>query len=126
MFAAVSSVTHRLGKQSKPSGIIAHGDILIVIDGHKAFIWDVEIYLTSAEIKILNYMMINRGNTLSHKQLYSRINESVYGDYEMTPDAVYNAIKRLRKKLKDVTQVEYIETVKDVGYRLKAKSELKI
>jgi len=124
VFAIVSSVNKRINKRAAPSGIIAHSDMLIVTDHHKAFIKDTEIYLTAAEIRILHYMLANRGNVLSHKQLYSRINDNNFGEWEMTPDAVYNAIKRLRKKIKDVAQTEYIETVKDVGYRLKTKSEL--
>ena len=125
VFAAVSSVSRRIKRQDPPNGLIAHEDILTVADYHKAFIKDVEIHLTASEMKILQYMLINRGNVLSHRQLYSQINGSADSEYEMTPDAVYNAIKRLRKKIKDVTQIEYIETVKDAGYRLKTRFELK-
>lgn len=125
VFAAISSVSRRIKRQDPPNGLIAHEDILTVADYHKAFIKDVEIHLTASEMKILQYMLLNRGNVLSHRQLYGRINDSVNGEYEMTPDAVYNAIKRLRKKIKDVTQIEYIETVKDAGYRLKTRHEIK-
>jgi DNA-binding response OmpR family regulator len=125
VFAAVSSVTRRIKRQDPPNGLIAHEDILVVDDYHKAFIRDTEIHLTAAELKILQYMLVNRGNTLSHRQLYSRTNENNFGDFDMTPDAIYNAIKRLRKKIKDVAQIDYVETIKDVGYRLKTRQEVK-
>jgi len=31
---------------------------------------------------------------------------------------MFNAMKRLRKKIKDTTNLDYIENVRDVGYRL--------
>ena len=125
VFAAVSSVARRIKRQDPPNGLIAHEDILTVADYHKAFIKDVEINLTASEMRILQFMLINRGNVLSHRQLYSQINDNINGEYEMTPDAIYNAIKRLRKKIKDITQIEYIETVKEAGYRFRTRHELK-
>ena len=125
IFAAITSVTRRMKKQAPPNGLIAHCDMLTVADYHKAFLNDREIYLTSAEIKILQYMMINRGNTVSHRQIFSQINEDMHGEYELTPELIYNAIKRLRRKLREAAHHDYIETVKDVGYRLRTLTELK-
>jgi DNA-binding response OmpR family regulator len=124
VFAAVSSVTRRERKRSKPGGIVAHEDILVVADYRKAFVRDAEVTLTAAELKILQYMLLHRGIALSHAQIYGQINGGLYYEKEMTPDAIYNAMKRLRKKLRDAAQADYIETVRNFGYRLRTLKEL--
>jgi len=117
---AVMSVVNRIEQRNKkrksPNKIIVHDDILIV-DGHnKAFIKDKEICVTSAELKILSYLIINRGCIVSKNQIYSQVKN--HSPDELSPASIYNAIKRLRKKLKSATQIDYIETVRNFGYRL--------
>ena len=123
VLSAITSINQRAKKRKTPQKIIAHGDILIAADTHKAFIHDVELTLTGSEMKLLHYLTINRGNVLSHRQIYQKINEDMWD--EMTGDMIYSTIKRLRKKIRDITRIDYIETVRDVGYRLKSKSDLK-
>jgi DNA-binding response OmpR family regulator len=72
---------------------------------------------------MLHYLMINRGSVLSHKQIYRKVFDGEYD--ESTSDVIYSTLKRLRKKIKEVSAVEYIETVKDVGYRLIAGRDRK-
>jgi DNA-binding response OmpR family regulator len=69
-------------------------------------------------MKILHYLMLNRGSVLTHGQIC----QNVYADYkDISTDSLYSVIKRLRKKMLDITQSDYIETVRDVGYRLSTK-----
>ena len=75
-------------------------------------------------MKIFQYLVINRGNTMSHRQIYNQISDIAYD--EMSPDILYSAMKRLRKKIWDAARVDYIETVRDVGYRLKSKNEMQM
>jgi len=125
VLAVINSINQRGRKRKSPNKIISHGDILIVIEYNKVFIEDIEIVLTASEMKIFQYMMINRGHILSHKQLYSQINGGFHGEYDLTPDVIYGLMKRLRKNLRKATRFEYIETVKEIGYRLKTKTDIK-
>ena len=123
VLSVIDSINQRARKQKAPHNIISHGDILIVIDAHRAFIDDTELTLTNAEMKILYYFMVNRGNTLSHSQIYKQLNTNGYD--EPTTDIIYSTVKRLRQKIREITEIDYIETVRDVGYRLRTKNELK-
>jgi two-component system phosphate regulon response regulator PhoB len=114
VLSVIEGINQRARKRKAPNrGIIAHGDILIIANNHTAYINDKALALTGAEMKILHYMMINRGNVLGHSQIC----RNVYDDYDDI-SCLYSAVKRLRKKIKDVAQADYIETVRDVGYRL--------
>jgi DNA-binding response OmpR family regulator len=91
----------------------------MVAERHKAFIKDKELPLTGMEMKILHYLLLNRGNTLTHGQIFQNAYDA---DDDISTDGLYSAIKRLRKKMRDITHTDYIETVRDVGYRLSANS----
>jgi DNA-binding response OmpR family regulator len=115
VLSAIESVRLQDKKRKPPSRILAHGDILVDIKRHKAFFKDKEVVLAGTEMRILHYLMLNRGITLNHEQIF----QNTYNDYEnVSADSLYSAIKRLRKKIRDVVQTDYIETVREVGYRL--------
>lgn len=119
VIAVVNSIHQRSKKQKKPRGVLVHGDILIAADSHAAYIKDKELRLSKAEMDIMRYLMINRGNILP----YGRLLEEVYGGGEATPDTIYSAMKRLRKKTRGLVPFDYIQTVRGIGYRLVTKSE---
>jgi two-component system OmpR family response regulator len=121
VLSAINSIDRRAKKKKAPNGVLAHGDILLVAHYHKVFVRDVEIKLTASEMKIFHYLMLNRGNTLLYRQIFHQISDDFFD--ELTADSLYSAVKRLRQKLRDATGIDFIETVKDVGYRLKAKAE---
>jgi len=118
VIAILNSIERRARKEKRPNKIIAHEDFLLVSGDNKVFIKDKEIMLTNAESEILYYFAINRGNILSHSQIYDQVSKDIY---EPSPNIIYNIITRLRKKLRSAVQAEYIETVKGTGYRFKAK-----
>lgn len=122
VLSVINCINQRARKRKAPIDRISHGDIHIVIDYHKVFIEDVEIALTGMEMKIFQYLVINRGNTMSHRQIYSQISDGAFD--EISRDTIYSSMKRLRKKIRDVAGGDYIETVRDVGYRLKTKREM--
>jgi len=117
VLSVINSIEQRNKKRKTPNKIIIHDDILIVDGYNQAFIKDKEIHLTNAEMIIFRCLMINRGNIVSHKQIHNQVTN--YSPDELTPASVYNAIKRLRKKLHDATMFDYIETIRNFGYRLK-------
>ena len=73
VISAINSIKLRARKRKIPNNILGHGDILIVSNQHKAFVKDMELSLTGTEMKILKYLMVNRGNVLSHRQIHRKL-----------------------------------------------------
>ena len=119
VFASIESIKRRTNRHKAPDNVLACGDILIAADVHKAFIKDKELVLSSTEMRIMQYLMINRGNIMSHGMII----EQIFDDNdEKTTDSLYSAIKRLRMKIRAITPFDYIQTIREVGYRLVPKS----
>lgn len=80
------------------------------------------IELGKTEQRLLEYLLINRGITLSRNKLIDYIWTNS-GDY-VYENAISVAIKRLRDKLEDnPSKPEYIKTVHGIGYRWMIKYE---
>jgi DNA-binding response OmpR family regulator len=116
VLAAVNSANQRSAKPKRPKNSITHGDIYLDADFHKVFIKDKEIPLSSAEMRILRQLLSNRGQILTHKQICDQINAE--SDVYLTTNAIYSAIKRLRHKMRGASDHDYIETIRNAGYRL--------
>jgi len=75
------------------------------------------INLTKKEFDILQYLLINKGRIITRMQLTEHIWDSALEvDYDSNYVDVH--IKNLRKKLTQFAPVEWIETVRGIGYRL--------
>lgn len=78
---------------------------------------DERINLTKKEFEILNYLVLNKNRVISRTGL----TEHVWGDVlEINSDSnfVDVHVKNLRKKLSQFAQVDWLETVRSVGYRV--------
>lgn len=75
------------------------------------------ISLTKKEFDILQYLLINKNRIITRVQLTEHIWDSALEvDYDSNYVDVH--IKNLRKKLSQHAPVEWIETVRGIGYRL--------
>jgi len=75
------------------------------------------ISLTKKEFDILQYLIINKGRIITRMQLTEHIwDNALEVDYDSNYVDVH--IKNLRKKLTHYAPVEWIETVRGIGYRL--------
>ncbi len=76
---------------------------------------DLEIHLTWKEFQLLEYLMINKNQIVTHEQIIDRL----WQDGQMLGDKVLVAqVKLLRKKLIELDCPETIENVYGIGYRL--------
>jgi len=114
--ATLHRYTVRTREHIKAVNILFHGDILIVLDFHKAFIRDIELQLTKTEMQILYYLMLNQGRILTHEQIQERVFPNV--NTSISANNLYSFIKKLRRKIRTITDDDYIQTVRDVGYLL--------
>jgi two-component system response regulator VanR len=90
---------------------IRHGKLTLLPEDFKAVYGGAELLLTLKEFEILMLFVQNKGRTLTHEIILSR----VWG-YEFDGDGstVHTHIKNLRAKLPE----NIIKTVRGIGYRL--------
>jgi DNA-binding response OmpR family regulator len=75
------------------------------------------ISLTKKEFDILQYLIINKNRVLTRVQLTEHIwDNALEADYDSNYVDVH--IKNLRKKLGQYAEVDWLETVRGIGYRL--------
>jgi len=78
-----------------------------------------EIPLSRKEFDMLSYLLMHRNRPLSRIQLY----EHVWGDFaseESDSNHIDVHIKNIRKKLGEFADVSWLETVRGIGYKIRA------
>jgi DNA-binding response OmpR family regulator len=77
------------------------------------------VALTKKEFDLLNYLILHKNRVLTRMQLTEHIwGDILEDDYESNYIDVH--VKNLRKKLSAHSQVDWIETVRGIGYRVSA------
>ena len=88
-------------------------------DKHEVTISGVELKLTRTEYAILKMLATGKGRVISKSELLDLIKSE-------TPDCTESSVKvhvsNLRKKIKEITDTEYIEAVWGIGFKLKGDS----
>ncbi len=94
---------------------IEYKDILLDKDTREVFIKKQKIILTKTEFAILKQLLLHNGKVVTKSNLLDLINED-------TEDGDENSLKvhisNLRKKIRKVTSVEYIESVWGIGFKM--------
>jgi DNA-binding response OmpR family regulator len=76
---------------------------------------DLQLLLTWKEFQLLEYLMSNKNQTLTHQQIIDRL----WSDGQILGDkALVAQVKLLRKKLTELGSQETIESVYGTGYRI--------
>lgn len=95
--------------------VLDYRDIRIHLDSKRIFVKNTELECTAMEYAILELLLRNPKKIFSKRNLF----ESVTGeDYMGDANTVNVHISNIRKKLKNITSEQYIETVYGMGYRL--------
>lgn len=102
-------------KESASGNTLRVGTLVIDISGHTAALNDRQLELTMLEFTLLASLARHAGNVLSREQLV----EQIWGyDYDGDSRVVDAVIKRLRGKLRQVSEQSMIVTVRGLGYKL--------
>ncbi len=113
LLARIRAVSRRMSPG--PIGNLSAGDLALQIDRQQVVRGDgPPIHLTPLEFRLLQHLMIHRGQVLSTETLI----EHVWG-YAGTGDRdlLKQLIRRLRRKIEsDPAHPRYIETVPNIGY----------
>jgi DNA-binding response OmpR family regulator len=96
-------------------GQVRAGPVRIDVPQHQAWVNDAEVLLTPTEFKLLSALAREPKRVFSRDQL---IQQALDNDSEALPRTIDVHINNLRRKLKQVSDMELIGTVHGVGYRL--------
>jgi len=95
--------------------IISHQGLIFNIGSGVVSVNEKSAKLTKNEAQILGLLLKSRGNTVSRE----RIMRNLWKDASFIDDNTLTVnITRLRKKLKDLGLESYIETIKNLGYKI--------
>ena len=94
---------------------LKYKDMLLEQDGKTLYIKNQQVYLTKTEHAILKQLLLNSNSVVTKTKLLELISLD-------TMDCDENSIKvhisNLRKKIRQITDKEYIEAVWGIGYKL--------
>ncbi len=109
-------------RKAEYSGIgekLVFDDILLDTDSHIASVSEKEIRLTRTEYAILKLLMRNPNQVIAKSVLLERISED-------TPDCTESSLKihisNLRRKLREINNKDYIESVWGIGFKMRSEN----
>ena len=98
------------------SNTINFDDIVMDINSHMVYIDDKLVKLTKTEYAILKLLMNNPSQVVTKSTILDKISED-------TPDCVESSLKvhisNLRRKLKNISDKDYIESVWGIGFKMR-------
>lgn len=107
----IAAILRRGSSESNDMNIIVYKDLCMNIDGFHLYRNEQEIILTQKEFELLRLLLENQGRVFTRQMLLDRL----WGLDAYVEDRIVDShIKNLRKKL----TVDYIETIRGVGYRI--------
>ena len=113
---AVLRRTQGSHSESEAEHLQGPGNLRLDVESREAFVEGSAISLTRLEFDVLLYLLKNGGRVLTREQLL----QTAWGyDFAGETRAVDSTIKRLRAKLREVSEeADCIEAVRGVGYRV--------
>ncbi|MBO9154467.1 response regulator transcription factor [Chitinophaga sp. GCM10012297] len=97
---------------------VALGDFDIDLHQRSVFFEDQEISLSRREFDLLSYMLLHKNRPLTRMQL----SEHIWGNFsndDYDSNFIDVHIKNIRKKLSAFASVEWLQTLRHVGYKIK-------
>lgn len=99
--------------------VLRHGDLLVDVDAHRAWCAGAEVNLTPTEFELLTTLMRSPTRVWPRNLLMQEVWGQTWGETHHVEVHMGN----LRRKLGDRRgNVRFVETVRGVGYRLRAAS----
>lgn len=120
-----SELLARIAVQLRSAGTgstqtLSFDDIAINTSAHSVIVCGKDVKLTRTEYAILKLLMKNPNQVIAKSVLLDRISED-------TPDCTESSLKihisNLRKKLREINNKDYIESVWGIGFKMHSNSE---
>lgn len=111
----LARVKSALRRQGDPGTSRTFGDLRLDLTAHKLFRGTREIELTAKEFKLLEFFVARSGRALTRNAIL----DGVWGDEVIVTDrSVDRCVTTLRAKIEaDPRSPEFIQTIRDIGYR---------
>ena len=94
---------------------IKYKDLLLKEDEHVIYLKEEKIYLTKTEYAILKQLLLNPNKIVTKSRLLELIsNDTLDGD----ENSLKVHISNIRKKMRKISQEEYIESVWGIGFKI--------
>lgn len=107
----IAAILRRGTSESGDKNVIVYKDLRMDIDGFHLYHNEHEIMLTQKEFELLRLLLENQGRVFTRQMLLDRL----WGIDAYVEDRIVDShMKNLRKKI----TVDYIETIRGVGYRI--------
>ena len=103
-------------KSGLKTGRLTLGDLEVEVSGRRVYRGGKEITLSAREFALLEYLLVNKGQTLSREQIEAHLFDY---SYEGASNMVDVYIRYLRKKIDEGFSPKLIHTVRGVGYVMK-------
>ena len=101
--------------ETKPT-VLTTGGLSLDTEAHLCTVDGEEVRLTATEYRIVEYLMVNMGKTLSSTQIY----ENVWNENAFASDKTVTVhIRRIREKIEiDPKNPKYLKVVWGIGYKM--------
>lgn len=111
LLCKIAAILRRGSSESSDKNVIVYKDLRMDIDGFHLYRNEQEIILTQKEFELLRLLLENQGRVFTRQMLLDRL----WGIDAYVEDRIVDShMKNLRKKI----AVDYIETIRGVGYRI--------
>jgi len=113
----VFSAQNRWSNRPAMPPVLSAGDIVLSPSRHVVFVKDKLIDLSPQEFDALHLLIKDKGRVLKHEEIYGHLFGVQYNK-DTDEHILHNLMKRLRKKIREHTDLMYIESVYKIGYTL--------
>lgn len=115
LLARINALIRRSAGQAHP--VLSHDNIELDTIAQEVFVSGEKLELTAYEYKVLEYLMLRKGELISKSVLTAHIYDE---DFDRDSNVIEVFIGRLRKKLDPDGSRKPIETLRGRGYRISA------
>lgn len=106
-------------KSGLTENIISIGDFTINLNTRSVLHEDQEILLSKKEFDVLNYLVLHKNRPLTRLQLSEHI-WGGFADDDYDSNFIDVHIKNIRKKMATYAPVDWLQTIRGIGYKIKA------
>lgn len=113
--ARVNVQLRRFAASEEKEKQLTYKELLLDEKNYTVYVVGEELALTRQEYKILELFLLNPNRVFSKRDIYDYAWDEIY----LGEDKTINVhISNIRKKIKNITREDYIETVWGIGFRL--------
>lgn len=106
----------RISKRNNQNKELKYKDMYLKEDTHKLIIQEKEIYLTKTENVIMKQLLLSPKQVVTKTKLLEAL--SIESTIECDENSLKVHISNIRKKIKKLTDTEYIESVWGIGFKI--------